>query len=114
MLGSGRGGLLWPRLMTGMLGGRGEDDEGCEGRTGQVGEVLFETGSRGGGEERVLHSCGFTTSVSMTEGCVSLCPLVSCASVDTCSCCVSSVGAGLGSDRALACVWGGLCPTADL
>lgn len=59
---SGRGGLLWPRLMTGMCGGRGqgEDDAGREtdaeeeeedkagGGSGQ-GEVLAGAGSSGGG-----------------------------------------------------------------
>lgn len=54
----GRGGLLWPRLMTGMCGGRGEGEEhgGREaeeeagGASGQ-GEVLAGAGSSGGGGE---------------------------------------------------------------
>lgn len=55
---SGRRGLLCPRLMTGMWGGRGEDAEdrgrdaaevvGGKGRGG----VLAGAGRRGGGEER--------------------------------------------------------------
>lgn len=59
MLVSGSGGLLCPRLMTGMCGGRAEDGED-RGRdavavvsgTGQ-GMVLAGAGRRGGGEERV-------------------------------------------------------------
>lgn len=51
--------MLWPRLMTGMCGGRGEEDED-EGK-GAVevgggrghGEVLAGAGRSGGGEERV-------------------------------------------------------------
>ena len=56
---SGRGGLLWPRLMTGMCGGRGEDDEDEEKDAAEVGggrahgEVLAGAGRSGGGEERV-------------------------------------------------------------
>lgn len=56
----GRGGLLWPRLMTGMCGGRGEgeehggreaeDEEEAGGASGQ-GEVLAGAGSSGGGGE---------------------------------------------------------------
>lgn len=56
---SGSGGLLWPRLMTGMCGGRGEDDEDegkdlveAGGGRGH-GEVLAGAGRSGGGEERV-------------------------------------------------------------
>lgn len=57
MLGRGRGGLLCPRLMTGMWGGRGEDDEydwkddvvvGVGRGHGEAG-----AGRSGGGEESV-------------------------------------------------------------
>lgn len=55
---SGSGGLLCPRLMTGMCGGRGEDEEDrgrdaveVVGGTGHGG-VLAGAGRRGGGEER--------------------------------------------------------------
>ena len=50
---SGRRGLLWPRLMTGMWGGRG-----AGGARGERAAVVFGdavdavVGSRGGGEDR--------------------------------------------------------------
>lgn len=51
---SGRGGLLCPRLMTGMFGGRVEDDDEGKvvvgGGTGHGG-VLAGAGRSGGGEE---------------------------------------------------------------
>lgn len=55
---SGSGGLLCPRLMTGMWGGRGEDEEHrgrdaveVVGGTGHGG-LLAGAGRRGGGDER--------------------------------------------------------------
>lgn len=52
----GRGGLLCPRLMTGMFGGRVEDDDEGKvvvgGGTGHGG-VLAGAGRSGGGEEAI-------------------------------------------------------------
>lgn len=56
VFGSGRGGLLWPRLMTGMWGGRGEDEGKVAVEVGGGrghGEVLAGAGRSGGGEESV-------------------------------------------------------------
>lgn len=57
---SGSGGLLCPRLITGMCGGRGEDEEEDGGSDAVEvvggrghGGVLAGAGSRGGGEERM-------------------------------------------------------------
>lgn len=63
---SGRGGLLCPRLMTGMCGGRAEDEEDrgrdavevVSGTGHRV--VLAGAGRRGGGEERVGDSSAET------------------------------------------------------
>lgn len=52
VLGSGSGGLLCPRLMTGMCGGRSEDGEDMGREAGVRGVVLAGAGRRGGGEDR--------------------------------------------------------------
>lgn len=71
---SGRGGLLCPRLMTGMCGGRAEHEEdrgrdavevvsGTEHRV-----VLAGAGRRGGGEERVGKSSAETVWAALDVG----------------------------------------------
>lgn len=74
MLGSGRGGLLCPRLMTGMWGGRGEDNEDERKGPEEVGvgsglrEVLTGAGRSGGGDESVGEPSAETVRVAMVIG----------------------------------------------
>lgn len=84
---SGSGGLLCPRLMTGMCGGRGEGEEDRRrdavevvGGTGQGG-VLAGAGRRGGGEERFGDLSAETTCAAVDGGppCVPSSPSVSMA-----------------------------------
>lgn len=71
---SGSGGLLCPRLMTGMCGGRGEDEEDRGRHAVEVvggkgyGGVLAGAGRRGGGEERLGDLSAGTTCAAVDVG----------------------------------------------